>query len=104
VSETSVFEVQSQDLFSAGPLLFPYHIGGKVNYTFTPGYPAVRLHAIKFFAEAGGFNILLDMFRQEQFVWPGGDTLLTLLRCFSIPEVRHFSSPSVQFHPCFSVD
>ena len=59
-----------------------------MNYTFTPGYPGVRLHAIKYFAEAGGFNILLDMFRQEQFVWPGGDTLLTILRCFSIPEVR----------------
>lgn len=67
-----------------------------MNYTYTAGYPSVRLHAIRFFAEAGGFTTLLDMFRHEQFVWPGGDTLLTILKCFSIPEVRpSFSSSQV---------
>ena len=63
------------------------YIGSKSGYTFTPGFPSVRLHAIKRFVDGKGFNILLDIFRNPQFIWPGGEAMMILLKVFNMNEV-----------------
>lgn len=59
------------------------------------GFPAVRIQAIKRFAEGGGYLMLLDLLRHEQFVWPGGDALLVILKTLNMIEV---SANSNLFH------
>lgn len=53
----------------------------------------MRIQAIKRFAEGGGYLILLDLLRHEQFVWPGGDVLLVVLKTLNMIEVRRESLP-----------
>jgi hypothetical protein len=56
------------------------------------GFPGVRMQAIKRFADAGGYNIVLDILRHESYAWPGGDVLLVLLKSVNTHEVRDAST------------
>ena len=64
--------------------------GSKVGYTFTPGFPAVRLHAAKRFTEQDGFASLLLAMQHASFAWPGGEALLVVLKILNIGEVCMF--------------
>lgn len=64
--------------------------GAKVGFTFTPGHPAVRIHMAKRFTEESGFEMLLEVFRQPKFTWPGGDVLHIFLKLLNIGEVGTF--------------
>jgi hypothetical protein len=47
----------------------------------------VRLLMGRKFAEAEGFSVLLELFKNAEFEWPGGDHLITVLKMFNVVEV-----------------
>lgn len=62
-------------------------IGSKVGYSFTPGFPHVRTAVAKRFAEWKGFVVLSDLFRREDFLWPGGECMMNIIKTMNIQEV-----------------
>lgn len=74
----------------------PFYSGSKIGYSFSPGYPVVRLQMARKFAEAKGFNVLMDAMRAPQFPWPGGDVLLNILRTIQNAEINALVDDAVK--------
>lgn len=64
------------------------YVGSKVGYTFIPGYPAIRVQIARKFMECKGFTIVSNLLERDDFLWPGGDQLLIILKIITVSEVR----------------
>ncbi len=65
-------------------------VGAKVGFTFSAGFPMVRVQVAKRFADLGGFSVLDSLLQAPSAEWPGGATLLFILKIFEAHEVRYF--------------
>ncbi|KAJ1429291.1 hypothetical protein B484DRAFT_430987, partial [Ochromonadaceae sp. CCMP2298] len=74
----------------------PFYNGSKVAFTYSPGFPGVRLLMGRKFAEAEGFSVLLELFKNAEFEWPGGDHLITVLKMFNVVEILNLVDTSVK--------
>lgn len=62
-------------------------LGNKIGYSYSPGFPHMRLINGKKFADMHGFALIHKVFQTEY--WPGSDVLRSLLKLMEIPEVRY---------------
>ena len=44
----------------------------------------------KKFADAKGFVLLSEVFKKSDWLWPGGDILLNILKTINVPDVILF--------------
>ena len=61
----------------------PFYAGCKSGYSYTPGFPNVRVHLIKQFNAVKGFKVVLEALKHPDFVWIGGEGMLSLLKAIS---------------------
>lgn len=62
-----------------------YYNGSKIGYTYSPGFPHMRIINGKKFADMRGFILIHQVFQSE--FWPGCDVLRPILKLVDAPEV-----------------
>lgn len=62
-----------------------FSVGSKIGYSYSPGFPHMRIVNGQKFAEMRGFQLVHQIFKSEY--WPGSDVLRPLLKLLDSPEV-----------------
>eukprot|EP01038_Epipyxis_sp_PR26KG_P004500 gene4500-6357_t len=74
----------------------PYYQGTKIGYTFSPGYPMIRVQMARRFAEAKGFYMVGEIFKKSDFAWLGSEIMLHILKILTVQEVSMHVEDSVK--------
>eukprot|EP01039_Chlorochromonas_danica_P010659 gene10659-11821_t len=65
----------------------PFYSGSKLGYTFTPGFPQVRIQLSRKFAELRGFLKVSELLKRSDVPWLGAEIFLHLLNTIQLPEI-----------------